>query len=701
MFASLLFHSFKGIREEAELLRLDKDHFKKILSEVSNKIDFQSVNTREIIMRAKKRGFSLLGSGRILKSATKGIPEIDALAPDELEQLISRLSISFFPSGEYIFNRFEPSRECFMLLDGTVSLEGANDATFKISDRGTSFGQSGVLLGHTRAVSCRASSEDGAICLMIDQDTYHEMWKGRIDRHYSQIVSCMIERQTFGAKYDPREMSLVAACAVPLMLPRGARFIHPCVQSFPCWKNSVLMVIDGEVECTQDTGAPTAIPAGKLVPTRPFSASAAQRAKTGFSRPPGGRPNIGKRVIYGARSSRGSSSLAGPGMLIGKILERSESRSSNTKSMVSDTHIFCTRPSLIIGLECEHLRSFLKLDSLLSIQTRSKMHHQWIEGQQKTHQKVHKEQSQVHVNRQPIVRDMPGRSAKEQEAHEAKMRNQLRAVSKAAEKQMRLRDPLERSKNKQREAYHVFAGTDPKVTANRIMRKAAKIFEKDKSNDIESMLLMKGIVKGATTRNTTFEATMQRLQSERQSRAFSKTLPIKERWKRLGSKVKDTDAEQIRSSSSSTRSSKSRGNSGQKKRSSFNTSFRLIHGSTLAGPPPPSGRILALGQHRSAYLNAIFAQLGKQGIISPERSDGDESRTRKRSTARRNNTTPRKEEKKKKKKKKKKRKQPQVQQNEDVRRVTTALRRRLARGRGEKVPGVTGLFDSINFRSFV
>ena len=54
-------------------------------------------------------------------------------------------------------------------------------------------------------------------------------------------------------------------------------------------------------------------------------------------------------------------------------------------------------------------------------------------------------------------------------------------------------------------------------------------------------------------------------------------------------------------------------------------------------------------------------------------------------------------------KRKKKMKIPRKQsstQSEEIRRTATALCQRHARGMGEKVAGVVGLFDSINFRSF-
>lgn len=695
--------SLIGIREQAELLRLDKIDFKNILAGISGKIDFHSANTRELIVRAKDKGFSLLGSMQILTSITKGIPEFDILAENDREKLFSKLSVSYFAPDEYIYKRYEPARECFMLLDGSVCLEDASDSSFEISKKGTSFGQTGVLLHHTRAVSCRVSSEaKGAICLIVDSDTYHKMWKGRFDRHHAKILSCMIQRQTFGSKYDAREMSLISAAATAQVLPRGATFAHPGGKSYTCWMDSLLMIITGEVECLQESRSISSV-SGTLVPTRPSSASHwHRRHKTRASFFKGLRPNVGNRVVYANGSSRGSS-LAGPGMIIGQLKSSDHFRSQSIHSNLSVTNIRCTRESLIIGLKYKHLHDFLKSDTISNLKIRSNEQEEWIDDLRETDKLVRDKETKALEERKESVQMMPGKSAKDQRAHEARMRNLYLEKEKAARKQMQLNDPVNKGRSSRQYVGNIFLDADPKETAHQVMRKAAMVFELDKKKSVESLLSMSN-EPSEKYRGTVFERTMNKLKSDKEYRDSSRKLSIKERWKRLGNKNSQSGSLlapsarsrvaagmtiQLATNKADHEKSAIRGNRLTISRLRNHTDERGQQNTHIQDRAPnyPQGRILALGQHRSAYLNAIFAQLGKKGIVSAEKVTRSRNSKGKSKKAKRN-------------KKYRQRNSGKIA-SQSTNRTTMALRQRHTRNTGKKIQGVPGLFDSINFRSFI
>ena len=78
------------IRERTELLKLSKQDFNEILKGMSDKVDFQASATRDIIIRAKKQNFDMLGSVQVIRNIVRGIPEFDRMVFKEVNSNVGR-----------------------------------------------------------------------------------------------------------------------------------------------------------------------------------------------------------------------------------------------------------------------------------------------------------------------------------------------------------------------------------------------------------------------------------------------------------------------------------------------------------------------------------------------------------------------------------------------------------------------------------
>jgi CRP-like cAMP-binding protein len=442
------------IRQKAELLRLNRSDFNEILRNMSDQVDFQTSSTRDVIVRAKRRNFELLGSVRIIRNVTRGIPEFDAMEEKELHSLLEKLSVRYYESGEELYAKYSKARECYMLLDGSVTMKDHNgESMYEIQSRGKSFGMMGLLERQSRAMSVVCDNDDGCICLVIDSETYHKYWKGKMDRHFSTIIGTLKKAQSLGSK-DSKELDMVATFAVPVQLPRGAILRLGEVSPKEQHHHSVLYVVSGECELKMQKSskndnnnnyshdamplhgtATTATTITTFNAVRPSSSS-------GKRRPTSARSKRG--VLSSSTEEIGPAALVGPGMVLGNIFKgysgsedddndgRHTSHSHHHRghhrhhSSSNSNHctLKCTRPTILIRLRTHYLHHCLKPDTLHHLRLCTTSHLKWLQNQTTTMDKIQQMQAVEKLARLPQCQIMPGMSDQERETHEARLRTE-------------------------------------------------------------------------------------------------------------------------------------------------------------------------------------------------------------------------------------------------------------------------------------
>ena len=412
---------------------------------MSDKVDFQSSSTREVIVRAKKKNFDLLGSVRIIRNVTRGIAEFETMNADELHSLFEQISVRYYNSGEEIYSRYSKGRECYMLIDGSVSMLDSNGETLhEIVERGQSFGMYSLLEHQTRPLSVICDHDEGCICLVISDNVYHEKWKGKMDRKYSNIIEILKKSKSLGPKIDAKELDLLASFAVPVTLPRGAvlrwpESNHQSQQEQHHNHNSVFYMVTGECELHVRTQNKFQSSTSSSIEERSNYDSIINTARPPSSSK-GTRPTSA-RTKRGMLSTRveeiGPSSLVGAGMILGEIYSnhhhdtndgRSTSHSHHhhhQSTAVFDTNTYslkCTRPTLLLRLSTRHLHHCLKTDTLNHLRLSTTSHLEWLQSQTACKDKTQQMQANEKRARLPTSKVMPGMSNAEREAHEGILR---------------------------------------------------------------------------------------------------------------------------------------------------------------------------------------------------------------------------------------------------------------------------------------
>ena len=653
----------------------------------------------------------MLGSIQVIRNVTRGIPEFDhmnKMNKTELYDLLQLLNVKYYKRGEILYSKFEQSKEAYMLIDGSVSFrDGNNDIVYEMYGKGRSFGMVGLLERQSRSMTVSCENNEGCICLVIDSKTYHTRWKNRMDRNFAQIVAT-IQKKTLG-KIDMKELTMVATCAIPLVLPRGAMLQYPENINVNAAagsagdegdegeegylhhsQDSVLLVIEGECELktihkcglnkVNDTtlGSNNQNHAKKSATNgfkRPSSSSRTRRPVSARTRSILQRATSTTSTTFTTfttsttdhtdHSTSSAASLIGPGMIVGDIF------SPSGKSAASYT-LKCTRRTVLIRLRTHHLHHFLKSDTLQKMKLSTASHINFLKSQNSIMQRQHNhhQQQMDHPHHKPNI---PGRSTKERQQHELKLRlgrftkeaNDAHAAIVlmsgrstsptvgTAESENRKKDRQEdekdfekdfenpataatevsvcRKSTRARPAHNIFANKNAATVAVIVMNKVKGLLSKNNNSNEGG-----GGSSCSTGSSGSSGSSGTILTSPLRSTGKVKYQSIKERWSNMKLSLENAESFHKGIQKSQARDTNLLKNVENEVRGVLSRPPTIFSG-VCALPSEMTamrtrtmqdnsggGRLLSIGQHRNTFLSNIFAQLGTSGGLlskTGERAD--------------------------------------------------------------------------------